>query len=165
MQLFLLPCLYTTIILNQKKMRISGTYIEKTLYYIPYTIIIIIFLAIFEGIKINAIIYLFFIITFFLGVVNFILAYFLGFYTLTITDTIFFDEEEVNPLSIVQIEEDDFAVGGKFRINAIKFTANKDGKQITYRVMAKPYWVFINHSKTYDLLFKQFPELKSKLIK
>ena len=150
-------------------MIISGTYFDRLLYCVfPYSLLLIIMFGGFgvfiPNFQISIAIIPICGFTIFFSLLNIILAYFQRFKTLTLFDsTILFDEEEISTSNIIQIEADDF-VRGRFRISAIKFIVNENGKQLSYRIMAKPCWPFSNHSKTFDLLFERLPELKNKLV-
>ena len=115
-------------------------------------------------IQISDFIICFLAITIVFWTINIIFVYFQKFKTLRINHSIFFDEKEVSFKNIVQIKPYDF-VQGRFEISAIRFIVNENGSIITYKVMAKPFTIFTKQSKTLDLLFKQFPELESKLAK
>jgi hypothetical protein len=145
-------------------MRINGTYLDRLLWCVlPYMIIVGSTLYVFIGEKIDLLILL--IPTTLLWLLDSSTIYFKKLKTLRINQTLFFDKKEITSDNIVQIKPEKI-VQGRFTYNAIKFTVRENGKLEKYRVLAKPILIFSKkRSKTFDLLFEQFPELELKLSK
>ncbi|HWB28094.1 MAG TPA: hypothetical protein VG738_21625 [Chitinophagaceae bacterium] len=84
---------------------------------------------------------------------------------LSIDDTIYFNAMAVQPTDIVSIERK--RVGYRPVLNVIEFGVMVGDVVTFYLVLEKPQWLLNKqaaNSKTLELLFERFPQLKNKLV-
>jgi len=147
-------------------MRISGNYFDRLVTNVlPYSILGIVLLWFCSKISMSEIIIIFTGFTGFLWLMDTLILYFKKVKTLRIGDGIYFGNVRVTPQDILGIKP---VTDDRYRrsFKTIEFIVLVNGIDEKITVIDKPMTViediFGRRSKTLRLLFKTYPELKSK---